>query len=326
MPQSTVIVRQSTPAAVLCPPEWAAQFTQRQRGTPHRVGMHAQWLWDTGRHWWEPALAEWRDHLLRRLAPVSVRSYLSTVRTRYEDLLGEQATYDLVLEGVRQEQPEASLADLYTLADAVVERIRRALVAPVKVQKVMDRLDGENGTRLTLEQVQDLLERPGQGDLLALRDAAVLALAVSTGARLMEVSQVTVAHLNAAMNGERGLNIPYGKGAKRRFVPFGDFAVFIDGYVGRWMSAAGIEDGYVIRSTRSLANQQVSDHLLSVIPGNYWPGLGMHDLRRTYARILYEAGVDVDYIRMNMGHNNQQETWRYIGPVNATWRAPKLSL
>jgi integrase len=50
-----------------------------------------------------------------------------------------------------------------------------------------------------------------------------------------------------------------------------------------------------------------------------------HDLRRTYARRLYEAGVDIMAIKQNLGHASLRTTEGYIGILNAdTRRAPAV--
>jgi site-specific recombinase XerD len=45
-----------------------------------------------------------------------------------------------------------------------------------------------------------------------------------------------------------------------------------------------------------------------------------HDLRRTYARRLYEAGVDMVAIQQNLGHSDLKTTLGYIGELDATAR------
>jgi len=47
-----------------------------------------------------------------------------------------------------------------------------------------------------------------------------------------------------------------------------------------------------------------------------------HDLRRTYARRLYDAGVDLVAIQQNLGHTSLQTTLRYIGILDVEARRP----
>lgn len=47
-----------------------------------------------------------------------------------------------------------------------------------------------------------------------------------------------------------------------------------------------------------------------------------HDLRRTYARRLYEAGLPLLGIQQNLGHASHTTTERYIGQLDARARRP----
>jgi len=47
-----------------------------------------------------------------------------------------------------------------------------------------------------------------------------------------------------------------------------------------------------------------------------------HDLRRTYARRLYVAGVDLVAIQQNLGHADVKTTLGYIGTLDAKARKP----
>jgi integrase len=47
-----------------------------------------------------------------------------------------------------------------------------------------------------------------------------------------------------------------------------------------------------------------------------------HDLRRTYARRCYEAGVPLLAIQQNLGHADSKTTLGYIGTLDADQRRP----
>ena len=47
-----------------------------------------------------------------------------------------------------------------------------------------------------------------------------------------------------------------------------------------------------------------------------------HDTRRTYARLLYEAGVPILAIQQNLGHKDHLVTQKYIGNLDAGARRP----
>ena len=47
-----------------------------------------------------------------------------------------------------------------------------------------------------------------------------------------------------------------------------------------------------------------------------------HDLRRSYARNLFLAGIPVEVIRQNLGHVDVKTTQDYIGVLDGATRAP----
>ena len=47
-----------------------------------------------------------------------------------------------------------------------------------------------------------------------------------------------------------------------------------------------------------------------------------HDLRRIYARRLYDVGVDLVAIQQNLGHASLKTTLGYIGELDASKRRP----
>ena len=47
-----------------------------------------------------------------------------------------------------------------------------------------------------------------------------------------------------------------------------------------------------------------------------------HDLRRSYARNLFMAGISVEVIRQNLGHVDVKTTQDYIGVLDGATRAP----
>lgn len=47
-----------------------------------------------------------------------------------------------------------------------------------------------------------------------------------------------------------------------------------------------------------------------------------HDLRRSYARNLFLAGIPTEVIRQNLGHVDVKTTQDYIGVLDGSTRAP----
>src|SRR5215212_7204674 len=74
---------------------------------------------------------------------------------------------------------------------------------------------------LDLEQVQKLLDAPGDGDLLAARDKAMLEVLYSSGIRVSELVELDMADLDL----QEGVLRVKGKGRKERLTPIGSQAI-----------------------------------------------------------------------------------------------------
>jgi len=106
--------------------------------------------------------------------------------------------------------------------------------------------------------------------------------------------------------------------------------------VDAWLAKAGIEGGPVFRGfyrgyttvrDAGLTTRAIQD-ILSDYPVTIHGELvtlAPHDLRRTYARLMYENGADLLSIQQNLGHADSKTTLGYIGAMNAkARRAPAL--
>jgi len=301
----------------------------------YRLGRFVAWLGETGRAWHEPDLAAYRDHLLRQgKAPATVSAHLSTIRGRYARLVKNDETRTALYTLAAKLPGHSTPADAKAFVDETVTRIQNAIdakQAPVKVTTKQDRADSEH-RRLTSKQASALLATPGVDTLAGLRDTAVIGMLLCTGIREAELSGLDVGDLRQKMGGKMALRIREGKGKKQRLVPYGELD-WVLAIVDRWLAGAGIEVGPVFRgvykngyrlrpgqlSVRAieyiLASYpiMISGHLVTVAP---------HDCRRTYARRLYEAGMDVVAIQQNLGHAHLKTTLGYIGTLDADKRQP----
>ena len=86
------------------------------------------------------------------------------------------------------------------------------------------------------------------------------------------------------------------------------------------MSAAGIEDGRLLRSISK--GGKIGDTLSgwaiwSVVEQSAkeigMERFGAHDLRRTCAKLCRKAGGDLEQIKFLLGHSSIQTTERYLG-------------
>lgn len=294
----------------------------------HRIARFCDWLETEGGAWNEPDLVAYRDHLQAQgLEPATVSAHLSTVRARYRDLTTGPAANELRRATYAHIDPDLGPADAKAIVDEHMTRLTNTLdpkAAPVAQTKVQDAADSDH-LRLTKAQADALLAAPGLGSLQALRDTAVIALLLCTGIREAELVALDVADLRQTVGGELALEVKHGKGDKRRLVPYGDldWALAI---VETWLAAAGIQEGAVFRGFwrggRKVRPDRLTTRAVGLILEAYPISIGgelrtvkPHDCRRTYARRLYEAGMDVVALQQNLGHADLKTTLHYVGAL-----------
>jgi integrase/recombinase XerC len=170
----------------------------------------------------------------------------------------------------------------------------------------------------------------GANEPVALRDSALLALLVTTGLREAELCALNVEDLRQAVKGQLCVLVRHGKGNKQRAVPYGDLLIGLE-HTERWLAYARTQatlagDSPVFwsfwKNGRSLRGR-LSVRRVGEIVGTYWIErdeqpltVAPHDLRRTYARLQFEAGLDIYHIAQNMGHTSIEMTRRYIGETD----------
>jgi site-specific recombinase XerD len=167
---------------------------------------------------------------------------------------------------------------------------------------------------------------------MGLRDTVVLALMLCTGIREAELCALEVRDLRQRLGGQLALHVRHGKGRKERLIPYGDLdwvLVLID----VWLNKAEITGGPMLRGIYKggkrvrktaltvRAINQILDRYPIMIDGQL-TAVNPHDLRRTYARQLYEARMDLLAIRDNLGHVDSRTTLEYIGSLDVEQRKP----
>jgi site-specific recombinase XerD len=311
------------------------------KDTRHRLGKFSQWLADQGREWYEPDLAVYRDHLLTTYRTSTVQAHLSTIRGWYWDILWDNRTRDVLYHLVSPVEDRP--ADRKALVDELLARIENGINPKNSTVKTVTRQDRPDARhlRLTSEQASALMAAPGLRTLRRLRDTAVIGMLLCTGIREAELSALEVRDLRQRLGGELALHVRQGKGRKERLIPYGELS-WILAIVDRWLVVTGIGRGPVFRGLykggeQIDAAQRLRPGRLSVRAIQYilagYPVMvdgemvtaRPHDLRRTYARLLYEAGVDLVAIQQNLGHAEIRTTLGYIGMLNAgRRRAPAI--
>jgi site-specific recombinase XerC len=298
--------------------------------TRSRMGMFTAWLERTRSDWKSPDLAAYRDYLLERYSRASAAAHLSTIRGQYRRIITDNATRETLY---ALAPTDASPSDKKAFVDEVLIRLENAInPSHSKVTQIthQDRPDAAH-IRLSRKQAEYLLTAPGVDTLQGLRDTAIIALLLCTGIREAELCALDVEDLRQELGGELALHVRQGKGCKERLIPYGDLdwcLVVVDA----WLKAAGISEGAAFRGyhegfkvQRGRLSVRAVEYIIRSYPicGN---GQKMtaapHDLRRTYARRLYEAGTPMLAIQQNLGHASSRTTQGYIGALDAATRRP----
>lgn len=310
--------------------------------TRSRLGKFQAWMAAQGRPWHDPDLATYRDAMLAGdKAPATVAAHLSTIRGRYKALLRDngmrERLHSLAARALQEIGQEDTPANRKAFVDEMLTRLENAIdpqAAPVKTRTRQDRPDSDH-LRLTSEQASALMAAPGLGTSQGLRDTGVIALMLCTGIREAELSALDAGDLRQRLGGELALHVREGKGCKERLVPYGKLS-WVLALVDHWLARAEIEGGPVFRGLYKgggrLRPGRLSVRAIQYILGSYpvmvdgeMVTARPHDLRRTYARRLYEAGVDLVAIQQNLGHADVKTTLGYIGTLDASRRrAPAI--
>lgn len=298
----------------------------------YRIEKYFEWLAEREQGWWQADLAAYRDELKARgLSPATIRAYLSSVRSGLRRItLDRDLLYTFAPTDAPPERRKA-------IVDEIDTRLRIAAdpeKSRVKMPTMQDR-DSRDELRLTRAQAEKLLKLPDPDSLKGLRDMAIIGLMLCTGIREGELVQVEVSDLHARLGDELALRVRLGKGSKQRLIPYGDLN-WILVIIGRWLREAGITEGPVFRGVykggKSVRDTPLTTRAVRMIMKRYAVTIEgerrtvrPHDLRRTYARRMFEAGADMLAIQQNLGHRKQETTQAYIGDLDADRRrAPSL--
>ena len=273
--------------------------------------------------------------LAQDYAHTTISAHLSTVRSRYRDLLRDNTLRQdlLTLAGKKS---GVSAADRKAMVDEVMQRIRNAVdpeAAPVTVRTQQDRPDS-SFIRLTPNQANALLAAPGADSVRGLRDTAIIALMLCTGIREAELCNVEAQDLRRKLGGELALHVREGKGCKERLVPYGDLdwvLVVLDRWRRDLAEVAKVTKGPIFRGFykgyKTAQPGPLSVRAVEYIVGRYPVAIDgnsvrvtPHDLRRTYARLMYDAGMELVAIQQNLGHADIKTTLSYIGELEADKR------
>lgn len=167
---------------------------------------------------------------------------------------------------------------------------------------------------LDLEQIQKLLDTPGDGDILAARDKAMLEVLYSSGIRVSELVELDMSDLDM----QEGVMRVRGKGRKDRLTPIGSQAIkalqrYFEMRLAETKAIPPLTGRVFLNkhgsalSTRSVRRKL--DKYLSA--AGLDPGISPHTLRHSFATHLLNNGADLRSVQELLGHQSISTTQIY---------------
>jgi integrase/recombinase XerC len=167
---------------------------------------------------------------------------------------------------------------------------------------------------LDLEQVQKLLEAPGDGDLLSARDRAMLEVLYASGIRVSELVELEMADLDL----QEGVLRVRGKGRKDRLTPIGSQAIRA---LQKYFELKALDSKsqnemngrvFLNKHGHSLSTRSVRRKLDKyLIAAGLDPGISPHTLRHSFATHLLNNGADLRSVQELLGHQSLSTTQVY---------------
>jgi integrase/recombinase XerC len=194
--------------------------------------------------------------------------------------------------------------------------IRRGLVSASPLTTIRTpKQDKRLPKCLDLEQVQKLLDAPGDADVLAARDKAMLEVLYSSGIRVSELVELETADIDL----QEGVLRVKGKGRKDRLTPIGSQAIkAIQRYFEIRSTDARCQQSrhagrvFLNKHGETLSTRSVRRKLDKyLVAAGLDPGISPHTLRHSFATHLLNNGADLRSVQELLGHQSLSTTQIY---------------
>lgn len=203
------------------------------------------------------------------------------------------------------------LKEAWRLGYMTAEDYSRAVdLKPIKGQKVNQ---SEAGRHLASGEIKALIDVCSPMTAAGRRDAAIVAVGYGCGLRRAEIARLTLADYRTD---PAALLVRHGKGNKERLVylPAGAAAA-----LRAWLVRRGDEPGALFVAVLKgdhLTDHGLTDQAIYYILQKRQAEAGLrhftpHDLRRTFAGDLLDAGEDISTVQQAMGHSSVNTTAGY---------------
>lgn len=276
------------------------------------------------------------DHLIavKGLRPASIRSYRDTIRLfllfvaadikrKITRLVLGDLTFERAIGFLRYLEEERGnqirtrnqrLATLHVLFEYIATRAPEMLGVCQRVAAIpMKRVAPGPTAFLERDEVADLLRQLPRHGPLALRDRALLLFLYNTGARVQEVADLRVEHLDLSKHPRVRL---HGKGDKWRTCPLWNRTAdllrsLIASFDPPLVAQSPVFSAHRRPLTRSGIYKIVRRHGARFDDPSSQRRISPHVFRHTCAVHLVESGVEVNVIRGWLGHTDLTTTNRY---------------
>lgn len=295
---------------------------RRKKDRFSRIAKFAAWQIAQERPWYKPHLQGYSHFLMTQgtLSAISASTHLATIRASYRKALDNGTLKSALVEELALKHTDPHV--LNTLVEETIAEIEQQ-INPEATRVEFNRPELAY-IHLTPEQASMFTARPGVDTLAGLRDTALIALMLCMGLRATEISILRVEHLEAHLeNGQPALYVPQTGKIAGRLVPYGDMR-WVQRVTQAWLQRANIQDGSVIRgfykNSLTIRNTGLKPHAIERLLATYPIEIGGQrvvvkpmDLRRTYARRLFEEGLDLETIMRFLNLRDGNAVLAYIG-------------